>query len=129
MKLSNRTISRLWQALHDLDAEQAVEGKPPQRFVFMGTVLYAFARTINHLRGQQAVVEKTSQAIVKRHAQGKPGIAPTDPAFEACTGEIDQLLDAEVEIEVHRVKFADLDLDRNHLKATTLAGLAPIIEE
>ncbi len=129
MKLTNRTLGRLWQALHDLDAEQVVEGKPPQRFVFKGTVLYAFARTINHLRGHQAVVEKTTQAIIKRHSDGKPGISPTDPAFEACTGEIEQLADAEVEVEVHRVKLADLDLDRNNLKPTTLAGLAPIIEE
>ncbi len=129
MKITNRTLGRLWQALHDLDAEQPVEGKAPQRFEFKGKVLYAFARTINHLRGQQAVVEKTSQAIVKRHANGKPGISPADPAFEACATEIDQLLDAEVEIDLHSVKVADLDLDKNHLKPSTLAGLAPMVDE
>jgi hypothetical protein len=129
MKLANRAITRLWQALHDLDGEKQTEATPALRFEFKGTVLYAIARTINHLRGQQTVIETTSQAIVRRHSDGKPGISQADPAFPACSAEIEQLLDAEVEVEVHRVKLADLNLDRNHLKPTTLAGLEPIIEE
>jgi hypothetical protein len=129
MKLTNRTIGRLWNALHELDGEKQTEASAALRFEFKGTVLYAIARTINHLRGQQAVVETTSQAIVRKHAGGKPGLSPVDPAFPVCAAEIDQLLDAEVEVEVHRVKLADLNLDKNHLKPTTLAGLEPIIEE
>lgn len=128
MKLTNRTISRLWNALHDLDGEKKSDGSTDARFVFKGTVLYAFARNINHLRAHQVAIEKTTEAIVRQHAGGKPTLASDAPAFLACNAEIEQVLDAEVEVDPHRIKIADLDLDKNHLRPVTVAGLEPIID-
>ncbi len=128
MKLSNRTISRLWSALLALDGEPATEKAPAVRYEFKGSVLYAIARTINHLRGQQVVIEKTTEGIVRRFADGKAGISHDDPKWPECQAELEQLLDAEAEVEVHRIKLADLDLDRNHLRPTVLAALEPAIE-
>jgi hypothetical protein len=129
MKLSNRAIARLWAALHALDGQQKPDGTREAAFEFKGNVLYAIARTINHLRGHQEAVQKATDGIVRKHANGKPGISAEDPAFAACQDEINELLDTETEVEIHRVKLADLNLDKNHLRPSTLAGLEAIIEE
>lgn len=129
MKLSNRTIGRLWQALHALDGEPATEKSPGIRYGFTGKVLYDIAKTINHLRGHQEAVQKASDGIVRKHADGKAGLSQSDPAFAACEAEINQLLDAETEVEVRRIKLADLNLEGNKLRPGTLAGLEPMIEE
>jgi hypothetical protein len=127
MKLTNREVSRLWAALAALDGEKETEKSPAVRYEFKGAVLYAVARTINHLRGHQVVIEKTTEGIIRRFS-GSEGIAHSDPKWPECQAELEQLLAAEVEVEVHRVKLEDLNLDKNHLRPGTLAGLAPIIE-
>ncbi len=129
MKLTNRAIGRLWAALHQLDGAQKPDGTRDAPYEFKGSVLYAIARTINHLRSHTEAVQKATDGIVRQHANGKAGISQDDPAFTACQDEINQLLDAEAEVEIHRVKLADLNLDKNHLRPTTLAGLDAIIEE
>lgn len=129
MKLSNRAISRLWAALHQLDGQQKPDGTRDAPYEFKGNVIYAIARTINHLRSHQEAVQKATDGIVRQHAKGKSGISADDPAFATCQDEINHLLDGEAEVEIHRVKLADLNLDKNHLRPSTLAGLEAIIEE
>jgi hypothetical protein len=129
MKLTNRAIGRLWAALHQLDGQQKPDGTREEPYQFKGNVLYGIARTINHLRGHQEAVQKATDGIVRKHAKGKAGISADDPAFAACQDEINELLDVESEVEIHRVKLVDLNLEKNHLRPTTLAGLEAIIEE
>ncbi len=129
MKLTNRAIGRLWAALHQLDGGQKPDGTRDAPYEFKGSVLYAIARTINHLRSHTEAVQKATDGIVRIHAQGKSTISADDPAFARCNEEIEQLLAVETEVEIHRVKLADLNLDKNHLRPTTLAGLDAIIEE
>ncbi len=129
MKLTNRAIARLWSALHALDGQKKPDGTADAPYEFKGNVLYAIARTINHLRSHQEAVQKATDGIVRTHAKGKAGISADDPAFAACQDELDQQLAVESEVEVHRVKLADLNLDKNHLRPSTLAGLEAIIDE
>jgi hypothetical protein len=132
MKLTNRTIASLWLALHDLDGEKKiVDGQEvvEKRFEFKGNVLYAIARTINHLRGHQAVVQTTTDALVRSHSNGSGSISSTTPEFAAFQTELNAMLDQEVEVQLHQVTVGDLNLDKNHLRPATLAALEPIIAE
>ncbi len=74
-------------------------------------------------------IEKTTDAIVRQHSGGKASISQDDPAITAVQDEISALLDAEVDVALHMIKLDALDLDKNHLRPVTLAGLAPIIQD
>lgn len=127
MKLTNRTLATLFAALHDLDGLPKPDGTMEVRYVFGGKVLYGIARTINHLRGAVEAFDKAKRTIIAQRSGGKAGIAPTDEGFMACQSEIEALLDVEVEVDLHRIKLDDLNLDKNHLRPTTLAALDPLI--
>ncbi len=127
MKLSNRTIIALFSALHDLDGLQKPDGTVEVRYVFGGKVLYGIARTINHLRGSVEAFEKAKRTVIAQHSGGKAGVSPGDPAFMQVQQEVDALLDQEIDVELHRVKLDDLNLEKNHLRPATLAAMEPMI--
>jgi hypothetical protein len=66
--------------------------------------------------------------IIAQHSGGKAGVGPGDPTFMQCQQEVETLLDQDVEVELHRIRLDDLNLDKNHLRPTTLAALEPLID-
>ncbi len=127
MKLTNRIIANLYAALHDLDGLQKPDGTIEVRYVFGAKVLYSIARSINHLKGAVEAFDKAKRTIIAQHSGGKAGVSPSDVAFMQCQTDVEVLLDQEVEVELHRVKLDDLNLDKNQLRPTTLAAMEPLI--
>jgi hypothetical protein len=126
MKMTNRQIDALGKALAALDGDPQPDGTV-KRYDISGKVLYAIARTINHLRPHLQAFTQARNAIVAKYSGGKAGLAPEDPNHQRCVAELDELLDTEVEAELHRFKLDDLKLDANRIPAWVLAALEPVL--
>lgn len=129
MKLTNRQIVTLQAALHDLDGIDKPEDPAAKRPVFSGRVIYAIARTIAHLKGHCETIERARMGILRKYSDGRGGVPPSSDKFMTCEHEVQELFDQVVEVTVHRLKEADLDLEKNRIAPSTIADLLLILDE
>jgi hypothetical protein len=128
MKLTNRQIVTLQAALLDLDGVDKPDAPEAKRPQYAGKVLYAVARCIAHLKAHVEAIERAKRAIIRKYSEGRGGVSPNSVKFMDAEDEVNELLDAEVEVTLHTFKEADLDAEKNRIAPSTLADLLPVIE-
>lgn len=133
MRLSRKDIQLLNNALAQLSgrAEQATDGdgKPTliqKPYDLSGRAIYAAARNRAHLRPIAEVIQESSNAIVRKHADEK-GNVPTGK-LAACQAELNELMRTEEEVTLHRLPIAELKIETNKLAPDIVAGLLPILD-
>lgn len=128
MKLTNRQIISLQAALLDLDGADKPDAPDAKRPVFTGKVIYAIARSIAHLKGHCETYERAKRVIMRQYTEGRGLMSPASANYMACEEAVQELLDAEVEVTLHRFKEADLDLDKNRIAPSTVADLLLVLD-
>ncbi len=92
MKLKNRDILNLNEALAQLKDKPLVWGAS-----------YAIVRTIKHLGDHLIAIEAARKAAIAPFTpEGKDGVDPTDPGFADAVKAVNELFDAENEVELHQ---------------------------
>ncbi len=134
IKLARSRIQALANALKGLDGRaDAVKDKDgnvvivTKPFQLGQAVRYAVARTLTHLRPTLEAIELARNAVIKQHGNTSGSVEPGSEAFVACTDEIHNLMAGEDEVEPHKIKIADLNVEANQLPSTLLSDLDPVI--
>jgi hypothetical protein len=128
-KLTNRAILALNSALSRLNGQELtgkeVDGKPVTKPLPF-KIAYAQARTLSHLRPAVEAIDAARTAIVAKFSGGKAGLEDASPHFAEAQGEIKQLLDTEVEVEIHSQPLKEFE--NLGLAPAMLADLFPLIQ-
>lgn len=117
MKLSNFTAQRLFSALRNIDANEAIK--------LPGSVRLDIARNINRLTPLVSAYERVVQRRSRDLQPGDAGRA----ANNQIAVELEQLADSTDEIDLIEIDCDQLRLDDNpRITADFVASLAPILK-
>jgi hypothetical protein len=122
MKVRNSII------LETLRALVALDGLEKERFKFAPLTMLAIARNIRRLKDVSEDIERIRQELIREHGVGKSdekGNRIPDPPekIRAFNDAYQQVLDAEEEIVLSRIKVKELKLEANNIPVTVLAEL------
>jgi hypothetical protein len=116
LKLTNRQIDELAGCISTLEP---AEGISPYKF--RGKVRFALAESLRHLKTRLNGVEELRVKMLKEKLNGSGKLSESQLA-EFQTEFLD-VLNQEVEVEVHQIQEADIDLDHNQIPIQKLAPL------
>lgn len=125
MKLPNRKIIALHQALHALDSPKPVDGEKPKPLPFK--FRYAVGRCIAELSVHVQAIDKARMSAIEPFSGGKAGIDGNDPNFMKAQEVVNRLLDTEEEVDLYRIKVAEIEAC--DLSPAVLAALMPMIDD
>lgn len=99
-------------------------------YKFAGSVRLTIARNMRALKEAFEDYDKARAALVRQHApDGKEEIEPNTPEMKAFAEAHKNLWDSELDLPgVKEITEADLDLDKNTIPPTVLAGLFPVFQ-
>lgn len=125
IKLTNARVERLINAIKTLEKPNA-NGKPNDYKDRQAQVLYNLTRSLR-------AAEDSAKDVFDARNKLVQSLLP--PGTTELTGELQnkfviqfqEVLDAEIEIEVRRVKMSHLHIDANKLAPDVLSGLSPIL--
>jgi hypothetical protein len=131
MKLKNREISTIAQALRLLD------GNDKKEYKFAWRTRVSVAKKMRIAAEYAADMEKVRLDLVDKHQVGKSKTndagevvaCDTPEDVRAYNKEYNSFLDAEVEIEIGKFLMKDLDLETNSIPMGVLSALLPIITD
>ena len=127
MKLTLTKVLNLRGALSALDSYEKAVGDKTVRELYQlgGPLRLRIARNLNLLDPEISAYQKARNALVVQHTNGAD--KKVDMAnFVAAENE---LLESEIELDLKPIKEHELQLDKNPVPGTVLAGLMPILEE
>ena len=128
-QVKNKVIVATTHALRVLD------GNEKERFKFSGTFMYAMSKNIRRLTEITEDLEKSRQALVRKHDLGKKKnekgqIVKDDvDVLQRFQDEYDALMDQESEVVVTKFKLGELNLETNNIPISALAALGWLILE
>jgi hypothetical protein len=127
-----RDALMLAQALQALDGNMKIVKDGGQDkairvpYEFSGNVRFAIAKNINAIAPVNRTFSDARNALVRQFSGGKEEVpAAAMPGFDAAVAE---LLDRDEEIETSPLSQLDLNLDKNPIPPSVVAGLMPLLE-
>lgn len=134
MQLKQFQIVNLFQVLSSLDGATGAtpDGKPTNvsNFKFKASVIYALAKNLRRLKSLTEDVEQTRVKLVKKYQETPDQEKLSDTARKQFLKEYDEFLQTEIDVNFHKIKEEDLDLDTNKVPVPIIAELlGTIIEE
>jgi hypothetical protein len=126
-----RDILMLAQALQTLDGYTKIvrdggQDKPIHApYEFSGNVRFAIAKNINAIAPVNRAFSEARNALVRQFSSGGEEVpAAAMPGFDAAVKE---LLDRDEDIQILPLSQLDLNLDKNPIPPTVVAGLMPLL--
>jgi hypothetical protein len=97
-----------------------------------GTLRLRIGRNLTAVMAVEREVEDARQAIVKEVQSGLPAgqeIANGTPEWDRFQKQMTELMKQPSTVRLDHIKASELKLDKNEIPATTLSGLAPIMDD
>lgn len=134
IKLPHSKIVALANAINSLDNEaQAVRDKDGNAIgmerkpaMLPWAVSYGLARTADRLETIVKAVKRSELAIVSKYSSGKLKIDDDNPKAVDAQGELNALMDQEVEVDVYMVKIKSIETCK--LPPSIIKALLPVID-
>lgn len=126
LKITRAKIYALNNALQSLDRVDNQTGEKKDKVSFSTNVTYALYKNLTKTKKAVEDYEKIRTAIVRKYLkEGETSLGQAEG--EKATKEWDEFYNAEDTIEVFKVKFTDLQVEKNKIQLSALADLEPLI--
>jgi hypothetical protein len=128
VKITNQDAQQLAAALLAFDGRQE-DGKVVDRIILPWQAALGMARNRRLLTAALQDVEQARRDIIAARTGGSLQLADNNPGAAQAHKDLAALAQAEVELDLARIKAADLDTDANRKAAQPLlAWLMPILD-
>lgn len=126
LKITRSKIYALHNALTSLDRVDNPQGEKKDKISFSTNTTYALYKNLTRVKKAFEDYEKIRTSIVKKYLkEGETALGPEEG--EKATKEWDEFFNAEDTIEVFKIKFTDLQVEKNKIPLSVLADLECII--
>lgn len=128
IKLQRNKIYALHGALTSLDRVDNPNSDKKDKISFNTATTYALYKNLKNVTKAFEDYEKMRNAIVRKYL--KDGETTLDKeAGEKATKEWNEFAEADDSIELFKVKFSDLQVEKNKIPLATLVALSDIVED
>lgn len=128
IKLQRNKIYALHGALTSLDRVDNPNSDKKDKISFNTATTYALYKNLKNVTKAFEDYEKMRNAIVRKYL--KDGETTLDKeAGEKATKEWNEFAEADDSIELFKVKFSDLQVEKNKIPLSTLVALSDIVED
>lgn len=118
MKISNRKIEELIELINSL----TVLVRAPK-------ASFALAKNLDRLESEYKTFRAEKEKIWRKHFGSVDKVNDGDERIPKYTADIDPVYDEEVEVNIHKFKFDDLNLAENPIAPKVLKGLLILMVE
>ncbi len=128
IKLQRNKIYALHGALNSLDRVDNPNGEKKDKISFNTATTYALYKNLKNVTKAFEDYEKMRNAVVRKYLKDGETTLDKD-AGEKATKEWNEFAEAEDTIELFKVKFSDLQVEKNKIPLSTLVALSDIVED